>query len=89
MKGKTLEIIADVDAGDADAPGPRVFRSEGRAVELRYNMWRGSLVLDRFRSGNTDFRDAFANDGGSAHGGEARWRFPTDWPLASIWQNEG
>lgn len=89
MKGKTLEIIADVEAGDADAPGLRVFRSGGQALGLRYNMERGGLFLDRFRSGNTDFRDALANDGGAAHGGEAPWRSPTVWPPASIGRNEG
>lgn len=89
MKGRTLEVIADVEAGHADAPGLRVSRSEGQAPGLRYNMVRGSLVLDRFRSGNTDSRDAFTIDGRAAPGGEAHWQSRTVWPPASIGRNEG
>lgn len=67
------------------APGLRVFRTQDRTVELRYNVRRGSLVLNRFRSGNADSRDAFTIDGRAASGGEAHVQSPTVRPLASIW----
>ena len=60
MRGRTLEIMADIEPGDAGAFGLRVFRGENQWTELRYNVERGSLVLDRFRSGSIDFNDGFA-----------------------------
>jgi len=60
VQGRTLEINADIEPGDADAPWLRVFRSEDLAVELRYNVERGSMFLNRFRSGVADFNGTFA-----------------------------
>ncbi len=60
MQGTTLEIIADLEPRDADAPGLRVFAGENQWAELRYNVDCGSLFLNSFRSGRGDFNASFA-----------------------------
>ncbi len=58
--GRTLEIIADIEVADADAVGLRVLKGENEATELRYNVERGSLFLNRFGAGEDDFNSNFA-----------------------------
>ncbi|WP_222863701.1 malectin domain-containing carbohydrate-binding protein [Natronococcus pandeyae] len=51
VAGRTLEIDATIDPGNADAVGLRVRESDGQATVIEYDVDESELVFDRSESG--------------------------------------
>ncbi len=60
MHGNMLELVAEIEPGAAEIVGLKVLTGEGRATDLRYDVARGSLFLNRFQGGKDDFSNGFA-----------------------------
>ena len=60
MRGKTLEIVAEIEPAGAEVVGIKVLTGEGQATDLRYDVARGSLFFNRFHAGEDGFSNGFA-----------------------------
>ncbi len=58
--GKQLEILATIKAGNASEFGIRVHKGGDQETVIGYDFKAGQVFVDRSRSGNTDFHQAFA-----------------------------
>jgi fructan beta-fructosidase len=60
LSGRTMEIIAEFDPGDADTVGLHVRDGEGERTVAGYDAASDSVFVDRTRSGAVDFQEDFA-----------------------------
>lgn len=59
IAGKTLEVVAEFELGDASEVGFRVRTDQGEETLVGYDVAKAEMFVDRRRSGVTDFSDAF------------------------------
>lgn len=57
--GKALEILIEIDPGEAQEFGLKVFKGKENETLIGYDVARNSLFIDRRKSGITNFHEAF------------------------------
>jgi fructan beta-fructosidase len=61
FSGKTYELIAELDAGDAEKVGFKVRKGENEETIIGYDVQQQELYVDRTNSGEVDFDSSFAS----------------------------
>ena len=59
VRGKTFEIVAQFERGSASVFGFKVLAGESTFTDIRYDVERESLFVNRLHSGNVDFHAEF------------------------------
>jgi len=61
LSGRTLELIATFDSGDAETVGLHVRTGEEERTVVGYDATTNTVFVDRTRSGTVDFQEGFAS----------------------------
>lgn len=92
IAGKTLEIVAEFEAGDADVFGLKVRTGAGQETVVGYDVAAGEVFVDRTRSGDVAFHAAFADRYEAplpARDGRVRLRVFVDWSSVEVFAGDG
>jgi fructan beta-fructosidase len=92
MSGNRLEIIADFEPGDADEFGFQLLQGADETTIAGYKVKTGELYVDRSKSGEVGFHDAFAGTYGAPLGtqnGRVRMHIFVDTSSVEILGNDG
>lgn len=92
LRGTQLEIVAEFEVGDADVVGLTVRKGDGESTFVGYDVVAGELVVDRTRSGQTGFHEAFpARQAGplTVEDGIVRLHVFVDWSSVEVFGGRG
>ena len=92
VRGKTLEIKADLRIGSAKQAGLKVRTGNGEETVIGYDAQTGELYVDRTRSGRVDFSRDFPGVQRAplaARHGKVRLRILVDWSSVEVFADGG
>jgi levanase len=92
LRGKTLEIKADLRPGAAERAGLKVRTGSGEETVIGYDAAAGELYVDRTRSGRVDFSRDFPGVQRAplaARHGKVRLRILVDWSSVEVFADRG
>ena len=92
IAGKALELVAEFEPGNARAFGLKVRVGEGEETVIGYDAKKGELFVDRTRSGDSSFHDAFAGRHAGplpAVDGRVRFHVFVDWSSVEVFGTNG
>jgi sucrose-6-phosphate hydrolase SacC (GH32 family) len=92
VQGKTLEIIADFEPGDAEEFGLKVRQGNGEETIIGYNVAAGEIFVDRTRSGQVDFSTQFPGVHAAPlppADGSITMHVFVDWSSVEVFANDG
>jgi sucrose-6-phosphate hydrolase SacC (GH32 family) len=93
IRGKALEIAAELDVGTASEAGLEVRTGDGEATVIGVDAKAGVLFVDRRRSGDVRFHPEFASARQTApvaiERGRVRLRVFVDWSSVEVFANDG
>jgi sucrose-6-phosphate hydrolase SacC (GH32 family) len=92
VSGRTLELILEIDPGDASEVGINVLQSSREKTVIGYEVENQRLYVDRSESGRTDFHPTFASKhyaGHSLHDGRLKLHVFVDWSVVEVFAGSG
>jgi fructan beta-fructosidase len=92
LRGKTLEIKADLRSGTAERAGLKVRTGSGEETVIGYDAEVGELYVDRTRSGRVDFSRDFPGVQRAplaARHGKVHLRILVDWSSVEVFADRG
>lgn len=92
ISGRTLELVAEFEPGDAEAVGLHVRVGENEKTVIGYDASADSVFVDRTNSGTVDFHEDFASRDSAPlalRNGRVRLRVFVDRSSVEVFANDG
>ena len=92
ISGRTLELVAEFEPGDAETLGLNVRVGEDEHTTIGYNASSETVFVDRIASGTSDFHEDFAARDEAPlalQNGRVKLRVLVDWSSVEVFANDG
>ena len=92
IAGKAIELVVELEVGDAAEVGLKVRQGEGEETVIGYDVRRKEVFVDRYRSGEKEFHPTFADlfeASMEAPEGRVKLHVFVDWSSVEVFADDG